>query len=544
MKIPVWILLCITGSCSAQQLDPSARAAADAATKTIRVDALRAHMLFLSDSLLEGRAPGTRGYDIAARYVATQLESMTVQPAGAQGTWFQTVPLRKAVNDGRASSLVLSNDAKELKLQDTADYVLVADLSRTESGVEAPVVFVGYGVSAPELNYDDYRGIDARGKIVVLIGNAPPRFSSSQRGYYSDAIVKGMNAIAHGAVGVLGIALPADEERNPWTWVFPQMQMGVREWVDAQGVPHDSLPEIRGWASLSPTGLEKLFMGAPKKPQEVFSAAEASQPQAFPLPWKARIHTVSSHQFIESANVVGRIVGSDPALRNQYVVYTAHLDHLGTCPPINGDNVCHGAIDNASGVATLLEIARAYTSLPRPPRRSILFLFVTGEEGNLEGSDYFAHFPTVSRKSIVADINIDAAPGMRYPGRDIMAVGIEHSSLRKNVEVAAQQIGYEISSDLQPEENWFVRSDQYSFVQQGVPAIWLRNGADGVDVVKKWLVTRYHTPLDNMDQQIYYDAGVKAAGMYFLLGYSVAQQDQPPSWNKNDFFGTRFSPAL
>jgi len=353
-----------------------------------------------------------------------------------------------------------------------------------------------------------------------------------------------MNAIAHGAVGVLGIALPADEERNPWTWVFPQMQMGVREWVDAQGVPHDSLPEIRGWASLSPTGLEKLFMGAPKKPQEVFSAAEASQPQAFPLPWKARIHTVSSHQFIESANVVGRIVGSDPALRNQYVVYTAHLDHLGTCPPINGDNVCHGAIDNASGVATLLEIARAYTSLPRPPRRSILFLFVTGEEGNLEGSDYFAHFPTVSRKSIVADINIDAAPGMRYPGRDIMAVGIEHSSLRKNVEVAAQQIGYEISSDLQPEENWFVRSDQYSFVQQGVPAIWLRNGADGVDVVKKWLVTRYHTPLDNMDQQIYYDAGVKAAGMYFLLGYSVAQQDQPPSWNKNDFFGTRFSPAL
>lgn len=544
MKIPVWILLCITGSCSAQQLDPSARAAADAATKTIRVDALRAHMRFLSDSLLEGRAPGTRGYDIAARYVATQLESMTVQPAGAQGTWFQTVPLRKAVNDGRASSLVLSNDAKELKLQDTADYVLVADLSRTESGVEAPVVFVGYGVSAPELNYDDYRGIDARGKIVVLIRNAPPRFSSSQRGYYSDAIVKGMNAIAHGAVGVLGIALPADEERNPWTWVFPQMQMGVREWVDAQGVPHDSLPEIRGWASLSPTGLEKLFMGAPKKPQEVFSAAEASQPQAFPLPWKARIHTVSSHQFIESANVVGRIVGSDPALRNQYVVYTAHLDHLGTCPPINGDNVCHGAIDNASGVATLLEIARAYTSLPRPPRRSILFLFVTGEEGNLEGSDYFAHFPTVSRKSIVADINIDAAPGMRYPGRDIMAVGIEHSSLRKNVEVAAQQIGYEISSDLQPEENWFVRSDQYSFVQQGVPAIWLRNGADGVDVVKKWLVTRYHTPLDNMDQQIYYDAGVKAAGMYFLLGYSVAQQDQPPSWNKNDFFGTRFSPAL
>ena len=539
----ICIFLCIVGPCSAQELDPSARAAADAATKTIRVDALRAHMRFLSDSLLEGRAPGTRGYDIAARYVATQLESMTLQPAGAQGTWFQTVPLRKAVNDRRASSFVLSNGGKELKLEDTADYVLLADLSRTESEVEGPVVFVGYGVSAPELNYDDYRGIDAHGKIVVWIANAPPRFSSSQRGYYSDAIVKGKNAIAHGAVGVLGIALPADEERDPWRWRFPQIQMGLREWIDTQGVPHDSLPEIRGWAVLSPQGAEKLFLGAPKKSQEVFSAAEASQPQAFPLPWKARIHTVSSHQLIESVNVVGNMVGSDPVLRNQYLIYTAHLDHLGLCPPLEGDNVCHGAIDNASGVATLLEIARAYTSLPRPPRRSILFLFVTGEEGNLEGSDYFAHSPTVPRKSIVADVNIDGTPGMRYPCKDIMAVGIEHSSLSNNVEVAARQIGYEISPDPNPEEDFFIRSDQYSFVQQGVPAVWLRNGADGLDVVKKWLVTRYHTPLDNMEQQIYYDAGAKAGGMYFLLGYSVAQQDQPPTWNPNDFFGTKFSPT-
>ena len=541
MRIVVCIFLCFAGPCSAQQLDSFAKTAGDAAIKTIHTDPIRAHMRFLSDSLLEGRSTGTRGYDIAARYVATQLEAIGMQPAGEQGGWFQKVPLRRAVNDPSASSLILSAGGKEVRLREGTDYVILADLSRPISDVRAAVVFVGYGVTAPELKYDDYSGLDVYGKIVALIGNAPPRFSSSQRGYYSDDTVKGKNAIAHGAIGAVEFSLPADEKEYPWKWTVPQLRMGIREWMETESVPHDALPEIQAEAALSHEGAEKLFIGAPKKLDEVFAAAEASQPQGFALPWTATIHTVSSHQSIESANVAAKIVGSDPALRDQYVIYTAHLDHLGICPPVEGDNVCHGTIDNASGVATFLEIARAYTSLPRAPRRSVLFLFVTGEEGNLEGSDYFAHSPTVPRKSIVADINIDGTPGMRYPCKDLVAIGSEHSTLIKNVEVAAKQIGYEISADPTPEEDWFIRSDQYSFVQQGIPAVWLRNGADGIEVLKKWYVTRYHTPLDNMEQQIYYDAGLKTARMYFLLGYSVAQQEQRPAWNENDFFGTMFN---
>ena len=247
------------------------------------------------------------------------------------------------------------------------------------------------------------------------------------------------------------------------------------------------------------------------------------------------------------SNVIGKIQGSDPTLNGQYVVYTAHLDHLGICTPVEGskDKVCHGTLDNASGAATVLEIARAYEGLPRAPRRSVLFLFVTGEEGYLEGSDYFAHYSTVPIKDIVADINIDITPGMRYPCADLNAIGVEHSSLDGNVKAAAKLAGYKITPDAMPEENFFIRSDHYSFVRQGIPAVFFRNGADGAEVVKKWLQTRYHTPLDNMEQPIYYDAGVKAAEMIFLTGYDVAQQDRPPTWNKGDFFGgaSRFGVA-
>ena len=256
------------------------------------------------------------------------------------------------------------------------------------------------------------------------------------------------------------------------------------------------------------------------------------------------MHSVSEHTDFESRNVIGVIEGSDPKLKEEHVVYSAHLDHLGRCRQSEGvtDNVCHGTIDNASGDADVLEIARAYTKLPQPPRRSLIFLFPTSEESNLEGSSFFANHPTVPASGLVADINVDGAPGMRYPSKDVNAIGAEHSTLSRNTESAARLIGYEITPDPMPEQTFFVRSDQYSFVKQGIPSLLIRNGSDGGDVVKRWLDTRYHTPLDNMDQPIDYEAGVKGARMLFILGYEVAQQDQAPTWNKNDFFGTRFGP--
>jgi hypothetical protein len=526
----------------AQDFSSLDRAAAVAATKTITVEAVRAHMRFLSDSLLEGRDTGSRGYDIAARYVAAQMEAMDLQPAGEQGTYFQKVPLRKAINDGSKSSLVLVGAGKELRLKDVEDYVFGGGLAHTEGTVEAQIVFVGYGVTAPELNYDDYARVDVHGKVIALLSNAPARFSSTERAYYADGNTKARNAVAHGAVGMLDILSSEDREDSPWQWVVPQVQAGNREWLGTDGVPHNSFPEARAEALLSSHGADLIFAGAPRSLQQAFETARASLPQAFPLAWSARMSTLNSHQSIESQNVVGKIQGSDPTLNGQYVVYTAHLDHVGICPPVEGSNdkVCHGTLDNASGVATVLEIARAHMRLPQKPRRSVLFLFVTGEEGNLEGSDYFAHYPTVPIKDIVADVNIDITPGMRYPCEDLNAIGVEHSSLDRNVEAAAQLTRYKITPDAMPEQNFFIRSDHYSFVQQGIPAVFFRNGADGAEALKKWYKTRYHTPLDNMEQPIYYEAGVRAAGLIFLTGYGIAQQDQRPTWNKDDFFGNRF----
>jgi len=534
----------------------SDRAAVEVATKTIRPSEIRAHIRFLADSLLQGRAPGTPGYDIAARYVATELEGMGLHPA-VSGGWFQIVPLQKAITDEAASSVTLTVNGKEQKLADAKDYILSTWFaspagkgeSTAESNVSAPVVFVGFGVTAPDQKYDDYSGVDVRGKIVAGFYGAPSTFPSTERAYYSDGTVKAKNAVAHGAVGIVSMMIPEDWKRYPWEWLVPQIQAGEMHWLDKNGKPHDFFPELRGNALLSQQGGERLFAGAPKTLDRAVSDARAGKSQAFALAVSAHIHTVAAQSVIQSSNIVAELKGSDPALRDQYVVYTAHVDHLGICPAVNGDNVCHGALDNASGTSTLIEIARAYASLPQPPRRSVLFVFVTGEEMGLLGSDYFAHFPTVPLKSIVANVNIDGAPGVYFPLKDVVALGAEHSTLGDEVAAAAKVMGYDVSPDPMPEEVSFIRSDQYSFVLQGVPAVDIEDGVkstdpkiNGFEVIKKWLVTRYHTPLDNMEQPIDFDAAAKGAVMNFLVGYQVAQHDGAPAWNKGDFFGTTFGP--
>ena len=523
------------------------QAVTQAALKAIRPEAIRAHMRFLSDSLLTGRDPGTPGYDIAAKYVASQLEGIGLQPGGSNGSWYQTVPFRKAIVDVSQSSVVLVQNGNERKLMDGVDYVLEGDVLREDVSVEAQLAFVGFGVTAPELKYDDYAGLDVRGKIVITLGNAPARFSSTQRAYYSDSVVKQRNAVAHGAVGVFNILTPEDQKGEPWDWLAPQYQVGDTNWLEENQAPHNVFGELQVRAPFSPKGAELLFSGAPITLQQVFKKADASQPQGFDLPSKVRVRVVSQRHDFRSSNIVGVLPGSDAKLRDQYVVYSAHLDHLGICPPVNGDNVCHGAYDNASGVATVLELARAFAGLTRAPRRSVLFLFVTGEEAGLLGSDYFANHPTVPKSAIAADVNIDEAPGLLYPLKDIVALGVEHSSLDRDVNWAAQQLGYLVSPDPMPEEDLFIRSDQYSFVLQGVPSVNVTDGmqstdpgVNGLETSKKWMTTVYHTPADNMSQTFNYESAARAAGVCFLLGYEIAQQDDRPKWNPNDFFGEKF----
>ena len=551
MKVHFAAFACVALICtlaSAQQLTSADRAAAEQAMKQVRPDAIRARMRFLTDDLLEGRGTGTRGYQIAAKYVASEMEAMGLEPAGVNGAWFQPVKFRGAKLVGAQSSFSITREGKEQMLKEGVDYATSGSITSTDQSVDAPLVFVGYGVSAPERHYDDYAGVDVHGKIVVALYGAPAGFPSTERAYYADGLVKGANAVAHGAVGMLAMMSPAEMKRYPWGWIAPQIHSGSLRWLDAKGNPHDVFPELRAGALLSQSGEEALFAGAPKTLDQVFAAAKASRPQAFPLAVTAKIHTVSEHTTVESPNILGVLRGSDPKLRDQYVVYTAHVDHLGRCKPVDGDDICHGAFDNASGVAALLEVARAFTSLPRPPRRSILFAFVTGEEKGLLGSDYFANNPIVPKQDIVANVNIDSAPGLLYPLKDIVPLGVEHSSLSTDVQQAAKMMGYQISPDPMPEEVFFIRSDQYSFVRQGIPAVNVTDGLQSSDpklngekIIKTWMTTLYHTPKDNMNQPFYYDSAAKCARLNFLIGYDVAEQAQAPRWNSGDFFAQKFA---
>lgn len=531
-----------------QQLAPADRAAAEQAMKQVRPAAIRARMSFLSDGLLEGRGTGTRGYEIAARYVAAEMEAMGLAPAGVSGGWFQPVKFRSAKRDLEKSSFSVVSNGQERRLVDGTDYASDGSVTSTDETADAGVVFAGFGVTAPEHKYDDYAGIDARGKIVVTIFGGPPNFPSTERAYYSEGRVKAANAVAHGAVGMLDILSPEDMKRYPWNWIVPQIRSGSLRWLDGNGNPHDVFPQLKAGALLSRSGAEALFAGAPKSLDEAYAAAKAGQPQGFALAASAKIHTVSEQATVEAPNIVGVLRGSDPKLKDEYVVYTAHLDHLGLCPPVKGDNVCHGAFDNASGVATLLEVAHAFSTLEPRPRRSILFAVVNGEEKGLLGSDYFANHPTVPREAIVADVNIDGAPGILFASKDVVPLGVEHSSLSANVNDAAQLLGFTISPDPMPEEVFFIRSDQYSFVRQGIPAVDMFPGLqstdpkiDGPKLVGAWLTTLYHTPQDNMSQPFDFESAAKGTRLNLLIGYEVAQQTQRPAWNPGDFFARMFA---
>jgi Zn-dependent M28 family amino/carboxypeptidase len=293
---------------------------------------------------------------------------------------------------------------------------------------------------------------------------------------------------------------------------------------------------------------KRFFEGSGHTAEEVYEAAKAGKPQSFDMKMTARIHTATALSDVESPNIVAKIEGSDPELKNQYVVFTAHLDHVGIGEPVNGDKIYNGALDNASGSSILLELARAYAGMNPKPKRSLLFAAVAGEEAGLLGSDYFAHHPTVTKNAIVANVNMDEDQ-MLWPLEDIIAFGAEHSSLQKDAERAAEQLHLSLSPDPMPQEVVFIRSDQYSFVKQGIPAIFPVPGFRSSDpkihpaeIFKKWEETRYHHPSDDMQQPgLLWSAAEKYAHFVFLTGYFIAEDPQRPAWNPGDFFGEHYA---
>ena len=509
------------------------------------VPSVRAHVEFLADDLLEGRKTGTRGYDLAARYVASQLAALGVSPAGEAGTWFQPVPLLESrLLEGTAKILAGSGNAVPLVFRE--DFLMAGSPLQTESQVEAPVVFAGFGVTAPEQAHDDYANLDVNGKIVAILGGAPARFPSEQRAHFSSTRLKAQNAARHGALGLLTFTTPEDEKRYPFERILRSFQGTSMNWVHPDGLPEGAVAELRNGALLSPAGARKLFAASPVTLEKVFEAASAGRPQAFPLGVSVALASRSEHRRLQSANVVGRLAGSDPALASTSVVLSAHLDHEGVGAEVNGDTIYNGAYDNAAGSAVVLEVARVLAGLPKAPHRSVLFLFVTAEEEGLLGSDYFAQRPVEGAGKIVANVNVDM-PLFLFPLADLVAFGSENSTLDLPTARAAEGAGLVLGPDPMPEQTIFIRSDQYSFVRQGIPAVFLVTGmrsadpaVDGGAAFGEFLGRHYHQPSDDLRQPMNPAAVSSFVRASVLLTHALAQDPEAPRWKPGNFFGRTF----
>jgi len=538
-----------TGSGAAPERDPASLDTPEikSTLDAFAGDRIRQHMATLADDALEGRAPGTDGFERALRYVETTLRSYGVEPAGEGGSFRQRVPLRSSKVVEGSSALSVASKAGNKTLTYGVDYLLGADHLRENVTIEnAPVAFVGYGVSAPALGYDDYAAAaSVEGKVVAYLSGAPASLPSNERAYFSSGAVKEAEAAKRGAIGTVSFTSP-DDPRFRWNVSVATSKQGSFAWLDERGNPNRGNTALRGSVSLNHSGVEALFAGAPKPLAGVFADAAASKPQAFELVTRLSVSTRTAHRGVESANLVGRVAGTDRDLQDEHVVYTAHVDHFGRGVAMEGDDIYNGAHDNASGAAIVLEVARAFATLPTRSRRSTLFTFVTAEEWGLLGSDFFARNPTVPRDGLVANLALDM-PFLFHPLLDIVPYGAQHSTLSGPVGQAAGHLGIGLADDPIPEQVLFIRSDHYSFVRQGIPSLFIKSGfktgnpaLDGAAINAAYRRDVYHKPNDDMSQPFDFEAGAAHARLNFLTGWLVAQQTARPVWNDGDFFGELF----
>jgi hypothetical protein len=544
MRNTLLALACLASAACGKEPAPEP-AATGTADGTITIDALHGHVAWLADDAREGRMAGQPGYDAAARYVADRFAELGLEPAGEDG-WFQPVPLITYRLDEQSTTLIAHRDGQDSQFEYKEDFVTSGDKVRKETFVRAEVVYAGFGVHAPEFGYSDYEGLDVEGKIVATFSNAPAILPSTERAYYSSGRVKAREAVARGAVGTIMLTSRRMEEYYPWERV--RAEAGIRPgmtWMTLSGEAADYFPELQGGAWINVDVARELFAGTPISFDEAREATEASRPASTPLGFEITLAAGTRLDQIMSPNVVGIVRGTDPELADEYVVYSAHLDHNGIGAEVDGDSIYNGAYDNAMGVSLMIEAARAFAA--NPPRRSVLFIALTAEERGLLGSDYFAHYPTVPTEAMVANVNLDM-PLFLYPLADIIAFGAQHSSLEGVVREAIRDEGFELTPDPMPEENIFRRSDQYSFVRRGVPAVFLvpgytssDPGIDGEAVVKEHRKQHYHRPSDDMTRTFHWDSALRFARANVSIGAAIANANERPTWNEGDFFGEKFA---
>ena len=544
-------LSALVAACATVEPPPAypqvAQAAVETQAKNGVVERIRADIAWLSDDAREGRETGTEAYRQAADYVAARMAGLGLKP-GANGRWMQEVPFVSAspVVDVAALSIT-SPDGDLRQLESLTDFVLYPSVAEDAFSImQAPMVFVGYGVHAPAFGYDDYEGVDVAGKVVVYFYGAPDIFDTESRAHFNSSSLKAKEASDRGAIGTLTLATAASEKRTPWERRTANPHYTSLTWLWPDGRADTSGPNIKGRAVLHPSQSELVFDGAAHSYDEVRAAAdgEGDPTGSFDLAVKVSMSGAMKRENISSPNVVGLIPGADPKLKNEYVILTAHLDHVGVNHGLidkGEDGINNGAMDNATGVATMLEAAQRFMA-EGAPKRSVLILAVTAEEKGLLGADYFAHFPTIGRGEMIANVNLDM-PVMLHEFTDVIAFGAERSSIGPIMKAALEETGIGLSPDPIPELGVFTRSDHYRFVEQGVPSIFLWTGFDNGGEEKFWdfYKNHYHKPSDDISQPILYDELARFAEINYIIARAIADAPEKPVWNEGDFFGDLFS---
>ncbi len=507
---------------------------------------IKAHMDFLAHDLLEGRETGSRGHEIASLYIANEFQKYGLQQAGEHNSFMQRVTFRKGLLKTDTPSLTITHKSHEQPLTFLDDFVVYPNLYHKHATVTADLVFVGHGIVAPEYDHNDYEGVDVKGKVVVYLRGKPSIFNSEVGAHLSSTAMKTKNAADRGAIGIILIQTPSGEESFPFERNKLFVNAPRMSWLK-EGKLGSGRNEIQAAAFLNIKAANELFKGASTSIEDIYSKIENDEVlTSFDLPTKISLTYETEHEEITSPNVIGLLEGSDPKLKNEYVVYTAHSDHLGISKSVEKDKINNGAMDNAAGTSVLIETARMFSELPEAPKRSILFVAFTGEERGLLGADYFVSFPTKPQESLIANVNLDM-PILTYEFADVIAFGAKHSSMGQSVESAAHQVGISLTDDPWPEQNLFTRSDHYAFVKKGIPAVFLVAGIkakdpsiDGSQVLNNFLGTNYHRPSDDMTQDFVWSAAKTFTRVNFEIGLNLGNAQERPTWYEDSFFGNTF----
>lgn len=511
------------------------------AAPSISEQEIRADVGFLADDLLEGRDAGTRGYDLAARYVAARFEALGLRQA-LPGSWYQPVTLSVARLDrGVKPSLTIGGR----RFENGGDVAIGAFGRELTQSIEAPAVFVGYGIQSEREKIDDYAGLDLKGKFAVVLSGSPLGMPSEIGAHL--AAEKALAAEQAGAIGLITIPSDGQLARIPWERLRERVDDPSVSWLEADGQPYVRTPAIRGTAYANNAAAEALLAGSGRSLAMIRAetAKKGGAPRGFVLKPIVELERRSTVTTAASSNVLAMMTGSDPTLSHEYVLLMAHLDHLGVKESAGGkDKIYNGAMDNASGVATMLAVAKALATSDTRPRRSILFAAVTAEEDGLLGSQFLAKNPVLPVGGrLVGVVNLDM-PVLTYDFRDVIAFGAEHSTLGPIVAQAAKASGVALSPDPLPAEGLFTRSDHYRFVQEGVPSVFLMTGfaGRGKEAFERFLKTDYHKPSDQMTLPFHWEAAAKFARVNYAIARGIADAADAPRWYRGDFFGDAFAP--